>query len=345
VFAQIESAPAQAAPPSGPVEADRLNDALARLREQAAPPEAEKEAEAPPPTEPAPLHVPPGEAPSDRYTPLSERSVPPPSPSPQSVPPPAPTAESLPPPAKAATPPAATDWLWPIFRTWTREDPLRAGQLLLHLLPAWPAVHPLPVACDLILGDRACVQVTVGAGNVDVRHAETPRRPEDVHFQARADLARLARTIAAGRMRRRLGRRMARVTGDHEAFGRLGLLVHTRLTLSELHAAGVRLDPEFVFSLIARMIEPAWTVGERFTLAHQLPGTATATVHLEVRDGAPVSTAAGPPPGPPDTTVIAPADTLPAALATASPPPQISVEGRSEPLVRMAEWLERAQSA
>jgi hypothetical protein len=355
VFAHIESAAAAPAGPAGPIEADRLSDALARLREQAAPPEggAGDAAEpGPAPTEPETLHVPPGEVPADRYAPLSQRSIPPPgteaaqpSPSAQAIPPPPAIPTSVPPPAPAPPPPATTAWLWPIFRAWIREDPLLAGQLLLHLLPAWPAVHPLPVACDLILGDRACVQVTVGAGNVDVRHTDGPRRPEDVHFQVRADLARLARTVAAGRVRRRLGRGMARVSGDHDAFARMALLVRSPLTLAEVHAAGVRLDPELLFCLIARMIDPAWTVGERFTLAHRLPHSATASVHLEVRDGAPVSTAGGPPAGPADTTVVAEPEALPGALATASPAPVLTVEGRPEPLARLAEWLERAQSA
>jgi hypothetical protein len=239
----------------------------------------------------------------------------------------------------------ASAWLWPIFRAWTRENPLQAGQLLLHLLPAWTAIHPLPVAYDLILGDRACVQVTVGAGNVEVRHTDAPRRPEDVHFQARSDLTRLARTVAAGRMRRRLGRGMARVTGDHEAFARMGLLVRAPLTLAELREAGVRLDPELTLSLIARMIEPAWTVGERFTLVHRLPDSPTASAHLEIRDGAPPSAAAGPPAGPADTTLVVAADALAHALATPEARAEASVEGRPEPLARLAEWLERAQSA
>jgi hypothetical protein len=93
------------------------------------------------------------------------------------------------------------------------------------------------------------------------------------------------------------------------------------------------------------MIEPAWTVGERFTLAHRLSESPTATVHLEVRDGAPISTAAGPPPGPADATVVAPADALPAALTTPPPLPEVTIEGRPEPLARLGEWLERAQSA
>jgi hypothetical protein len=244
----------------------------------------------------------------------------------------------------AAPPRTTRPWLWPIFRTWAREDPLRAGQLLLHLLPAWHALHPLPVAFDLILDDRACVRVTVGAGPVEVQHADTPRRPEDVHFQVQADLERLARTMAAGRLRRRLGRRMARIAGDHEAFARLGLLVRAALTLPELHDAGARLDPAFTFTLLTRMIEPAWTVGERFTVAHRLPETTTADAHLEVKDGAPVSGGEGPPAGPVDTTIVCPTPSLVNALI-ARPAPEVRIEGPPDPLARLAEWIDRAQAA
>ncbi len=380
VFARIEAGAAQAPDPAGPVQPDRLGDALARLRERAeaaeaptgeapagaaapagepaaggaAAPGPEPPAPPGPADAPEPLHVPPASSPRDRYTPLlgstGASSVPPPGAGPASepIPPaqsvqPAPApARSVPPPAPAAAP-AAGPWLWPIFRALTREDPVRAGQLLLHLLPAWHAVNPLPVACDLILGDRACVQVTMGAGKVEVVHAEAPRRPEDVHFQARGDLARLARTVAAGRLGRRVRRRMSRVSGDHEAFARLGLLVRASLSVGELHAAGVRLDPAFAFDLITRMIEPAWTVGERFTIAHRPDDATTADAHLDVRDGAPSSAAEGAPAGPADATVVCSTEAFLTAL-TRRPAREVSVEGRREPLARLVDWLERAQS-
>jgi hypothetical protein len=188
------------------------------------------------------------------------------------------------------------------------------------------------------------VQLTVGAGAVEVRHAEAPRRPEDVHFQVDGDLERLARTVAAGRLRRRLGRRMARVAGDHVAFARLGLLVRTPLTLGELHDAGLELDPRQTFALIARMIEPAWTVGERFKVAHQLPGATTPDAQLEVKDGAPVSAGEGPPAGPVDATIVCPVLSLVKAVSRQTAP-EVTIEGRPELLARLADWVERAQSA
>jgi hypothetical protein len=345
VFAHIESAPSPAPEPAAPVQAERLNEALTRLRERADPVDEEPR---PAPVEPETLQVPPATSPRDRYVaPTGSSSTPPPAspaaapmPPPESVAPAPPPSGSIPPPAPPAPQDATRAWLWPIFQSLVREDPLFAGQLILHLLPAWREVHPLPVAYDLILGDRACVQVTVGAGTVDVRHTEAPRRREDVHFQITGDLERLARSVGAGRLRRRLGRGMARVSGDHEAFGRMGLLVRAPLTLARLHEAGVRLDPVLAFRLAARMIDPAWTVGERFTIAHRLPDTTTAGAHLVVKDGAPVSAGEGEPPGPADATIIAPVDAFPGALAASAG----ATAGPPQPLAQLAAWLERAQS-
>jgi hypothetical protein len=137
---------------------------------------------------------------------------------------------------------------------------------------------------------------------------------------------------------------MARISGDRAAFGRLALLVRTPRTLAELHAAGVRLDPELTLGLIARMIDPAWTVGERFTVAHRLAHAAVASSHLEVRDGAPVSAAEGPPSGEADTTIVDGADALLAVL-TGRPAPEARLEGRPEPIAQLRAWIDRAQSA
>jgi hypothetical protein len=339
VFAQIE--PATPAEPAAVVQADRLSEALTRLRERAQPAEEEP----PDRTEPDALEVPPATSSRDRYVvPTQSRSVPPPTPSPAAEPIPSETPRgSIPPPVTPAPPRPTRAWLWPIFRDMARDDPLSGGQLLVHLLPAWHAVDPLPVAGDLILGDRACVQVTVGAGATEVRRTEAPRRPEDVHFQVRGDLGQLARTLLAGRLRRRLGRGMARVSGDHEAFERMGLLARSHLRLDELHDAGVRLDPAFTFALVARMIEPAWTVSERFTIAHRIPDHTAPGAYLVVKDGAPVVAGEGQPPGPADTTIVASVEAFPRAV-TGRETPGVQIEGAPHPLVQLSVWLQGAQS-
>ena len=110
---------------------------------------------------------------------------------------------------------------------------------------------------------------------------DTPRPLSEVDFQLVGDLASIARLLAAGPVRRRLGRLalrhpMARIRGDRSRFPALEHLIDAPLTLGQLHAAGVRLDPVLALTLAALMIEPEWTAGERFTIAHREPSAAVA---------------------------------------------------------------------
>jgi hypothetical protein len=91
------------------------------------------------------------------------------------------------------------------------------------------------------------------------------------------------------------------------------------------------------------MIDPAWTVGERFTIAHRPPEATTATAHIDIKDGAPPSVGEGAPAGPQDATIVCPADALLTAL-TREPAAEIELQGRTEVLHRLVNWLDRAQS-
>ncbi len=83
VFAHIQPPPRE--DPAGPVQVDRLSGALARLREQAPPPEAQEPA--PAPAEPDTLQFPPATGPRDRYVaPAGSHSVAPPPESPAAAP-------------------------------------------------------------------------------------------------------------------------------------------------------------------------------------------------------------------------------------------------------------------
>jgi hypothetical protein len=118
------------------------------------------------------------------------------------------------------------------------------------------------------------------------------------------------------------------------------LLVRSELSLAALHDAGARFDPALAFTLAARMIDPAWTVGARFTIAHRTADTSTADAHLVVKDGAPVSAGEGEPAGPADAAIVAPVDAFPAAMTDA-----LREAGAApRPLAQLAAWLERAQS-
>ena len=288
--------------PSGPVQAEKLSAALARLRDGTPPAIAEEAAsEAAAPTTESPAHAPR--------------------------------------PAKA--------WLGKAFRTLAARDPSSAGRLLLALLPAQRAADPVPVAYDLVLGDLATALVTVSSAATQVDLGDAPRPLAEVDFQLVGDLASIARLLAAGPVRRRLGRlplggRLARVRGDRGRLGALERLLDAPLTLGQLHAAGVRLDPVLALTVAALIIEPAWTAGERFTIAHRDPPAPIADAYLQVLAGKPPLAGAEAPHGPVATEIVCPADELVAVLG-GEPSTGVATSGDERSLALVREWLDRAQ--
>ena len=176
------------------------------------------------------------------------------------------------------------------------------------------------MAYDLVLGDLACARVTVSSTGAQIDLGDTPRPLAEVDFELVGDLASIARLLAAGPVARRLGRllfrhRLARVRGDRDRLGALERLIDAPLTLGQLHAAGVRLDSVLAMTVAALMIEPAWTAGERFTIAHREPGAQAPDAYLHIRDGRVPLVAEEPPQGPVATTIVCPADDLIVVLA------------------------------
>jgi hypothetical protein len=213
--------------------------------------------------------------------------------------------------------------------------------LLLDLLPAQRAAYPRPVAYDLALGEHRCVQVTVFGGPPQIRFADVPRPASVTDFKIVGDAARLARLLAAGRIRARLGFGVARVRGRREALSALRALVQAPLALSDLHRAGVRPEPALALEVAALMVDPRWTVGERFSIAHEQHGRRTGLLH--VRNGLPVAASEAWPADSADTTIACPAELLLDVLSGRDPQ-ALEVRGDERPLGLLRGWLERAQS-
>ena len=282
--------------PRSAVQAERLSEALTRLRERT-PAQTEGDSTPPSPPESAPT-----ESPS---------------------------------PARPANP-----WLERPFRALATDDPTAAGRLLLALLPAQRAADPQAVAYDLVLGDLICARVTVGSGTIHVELADAARPSVEVDFQLVGDLARVARLLAAGPLRRRLpSRRRARVRGDRRRVAALDHLMRARLTLGELIVAGFKLDPLLTLTLAARAVDASWTAGERFTIGHRDPAAAAPGAYLYVRDAKPPLVSTELPHGPVTTVVACPADEFLGVLAGR----EASVEGEERPLTLVRQWLDRAQ--
>jgi hypothetical protein len=289
--------------PPAPLQAEKLSAALARLRE----------------TTPTAAATPPAAGGADEQ--------------------PTPTA------ARPASP--AKPWLGKAFRTLANRDPSSAGRLLLALLPAQRAADPRPIAYDLVLGDLAAARVTVSRTGAQVDLGDTPRPTTEVDFQLVGDLASIARLLAAGPWRRRLGRlglgpRMARVRGDRARLRALEHLLSAPLTLGQLRAAGVGLDPLLAMTLAAAMIEPDWTRGERFTIAHREPHASSPDAHLHIRDAGAAIVTAEPPHGPVATTIECAADELLVVLG-GEQVALVAISGDQRPLALVRQWLDRAQ--
>jgi hypothetical protein len=234
-----------------------------------------------------------------------------------------------------------------VFRRLADQDPSAAGRLLLALLPAQRVADPAPVAFDLILADVVCARVTVGSTAAQVEMGAAPRPLRQVDFQLDGDLAGIARLLAAGRVYRLLagllpGRRLARVRGDRRRLSALDRLVAARLTVCQLRHAGVTLDPDLGLAVAALMIDPAWTAGERFTIAHRPPSARAPDGYLHVRDGLPPVAASDPPHGVAETVLVCPGDELLDALAGVAGD-GVLVEGEQRPLALVRRWLEHAQ--
>jgi hypothetical protein len=256
-------------------------------------------------------------------------------------------ATSAPPPPELAPEPRLAGpvkpWLRHVFGRLAAQDPPTAGRLVIALLPAQHLAVRRPVAYDLVIGDLASVQVSAGAGATRVEFAAGPRAASEVDFRVAGDLASLARLLAAGRVRRRLGRGVARVRGDRARLSALEQLIAAPLNLRDLHEAGVRLDPALALTVASLMIEPGWTAGERFTIAYEVPGARLALAFLHVRDGRAPVVLDRPAAGDAEATIVASPDLLLRALAGGRPP-EVFVRGDQRLLRLIAGWLARAQS-
>jgi DNA-binding protein H-NS len=214
----------------------------------------------------------------------------------------------------APAPPPPPPWLRNALRNLLREDAAIVGRLVIGLLPAQGLVASGTIRYDIAFSPGDCRAVTVSQGEVHLVAHREPRRLDEVDFRIEGDLAGLGRLLLYGSLRRRFSRRVARVLGERRALAALDGLVRVQVPLSALHAAGVRLAPELAFQLAAGMIDPAWTAGERFTIGHQSAG-ARGRVYLLVRDGERVRVSREPPLGPVASTIRSTDEELVAFLA------------------------------
>ena len=151
---------------------------------------------------------------------------------------------------------------------------------------------------------------------------------------AEMEQERLVEMLAAGRLRR--GR--ARALGEGQSLHALRQRLGEPRSMAEL-----RLAPGLAFALAAVMIEPRWTIGERFTLAYQLPSDGSRGPYIVIRDGLPVTVTGDADPDALSTTIVCAPDLLTAVLAGARPA-GTTIVGDERPLELLQTWVERGQS-
>ena len=204
-------------------------------------------------------------------------------------------------------------------------------------------MHPDPIAYDLILGgDRGCARVTVSSSGSRVVLEEGPREAGEVDFQVSGDYAAIAQLLAAGPIRRRFSRSVARVQGNRKGIPALEALVALRLDLVALYREGVRMHPRTALTVAAELIEPEWTIGVRFCIAYE--SRWAETVYLVVDDGAPARVADEAPEGLVSTAISGQAGVF-ELLLTGARPLHATLTGDEWPLTLVGKWIKRAQSA
>jgi hypothetical protein len=211
-----------------------------------------------------------------------------------------------PPPASLAPAPAPGrhSWLLRALRRMAARDPDAAGRLLVALLPASHLAQIGPV------------------------------------YRLPGPPATVARVVVKGRLRRRLGWETAQLACELETVSALAKLVRLRASPAQLRSAGLRLDPPVALALVANAIDPRWTLGHRFTLAH-LDASAA---YLDVRNGWRPVVRHEPATGSVQTTVRCSAETLLPLLAGEAGV-AVTVEGDPRPLELVQGWFADATSA
>jgi hypothetical protein len=242
--------------------------------------------------------------------------------------------------SEAFAEPTRKSWLLRSLRALAKHDPVAAGRIVLGLLPAQRLAYAQPVAYDLLLADVGCVQVTAAGSATRVVPAPLPRELADVDLRITGKCCEIARLLLAGRLRRRLGRRMAEVQGRRKALRALVNLLRTPLGLPELYAAGMRLDVQLTLELAAAMIDPKAAASHRFTVAHEGPA---GSWYLKLTGAGRPAVTSAPPLGPAATTIVSEPGALLAVLAGADEP-GATIHGAAEPLELLRAWMKRAQS-
>jgi len=179
------------------------------------------------------------------------------------------------------------DWLARAIGDMAGDEPRRAGQLVIELLPSQRLTARRALTYDLTVQEAGAVRVHLDRGQARVERRTRPATAsEEVALRIAGPAAALA-PLAAGGAGRRL--RGARVEGSRRALRRLLRTRRDPVSLAELARAGDRLDPGLVLTALARAVEPAWAQGTELSVAYHLaPGDPVEADDAEAATTAPI---------------------------------------------------------
>lgn len=239
-----------------------------------------------------------------------------------------------------AVPPPA-DWLLESLPAWAAQDPVAAGQLLVQLLPAQGLILERAVSYDVRVVEVGCFTVTVAPGRAEVVACARPRRPEDADFLLEASARGLAELMATRRPSLLRRSTQVRVSGPGRHEAPLPALGRHGIGLADLAAAGVALNPALVHQALAWAIEPRWTRGRRFCLAHEVTGEPGERCFVTAADGSRLRVSLSLP-GDVDAVMTTAADDFLALMAGLEAQSEVSGDRRVAAL--MLEWIGRASA-
>ncbi|MGH2832718.1 MAG: hypothetical protein ACRDK2_08075, partial [Solirubrobacteraceae bacterium] len=316
---------------------DALAAAVERLRAKAA-------ASEPPFEQPAPAPVP-AQAAASTPAPLPAQ---PGAPSPASMPAAAEPQPTQPKPdfmtRMVQIPQRRKAWLAPAIRSLAGQgDAVKlqhAAELILELLPAQQTLLDRPLTYAGEIDGVGSFRVKLDEQQASVEKVGVPSR-EKVDFLLKGKVADFAELAAGGTGRRLSG---LKVRGSRRLARKLAAARRTPLLISDLVNSGISVWPGLLLQAMAEAIDPAWTQGQRFTIAFEIAAGQSVTVYVCVRDGERMSVQPSFESEPPVTVALSEFALMCLLAGVALPAAeQVRVSGESALLQSFLGWTDRAQ--
>lgn len=232
-------------------------------------------------------------------------------------------------------------WIARALAQLTPSEPETAGRIAAGLLPAQAfAVHNW-LHYDLELQGHGAIAVDVTASGPTIQARASSRLRGDADLRISTDHAGLARLLYG----RRGLRRRARVRGRRRHLRALRWAARAPISLRDLAATGVGLEPALALRLVALAIDPAMTTGHRLTIAHAPLGGGRPGAWLRIADGA-APTVFDDAPGEAATVTLrcTRGALLPLVVGVTPPPGEGGgVDGDDAALALLRGWIDRAE--